>query len=160
MPPLWHPAGYCIRYVCVTHSCVCCHNFSVLQVCKQHVLHPYNIQEAAAHQDECGGLAAKLAKRVRDSSIECGICLEKVCGFLPAGSPGLGPGPASLLCSPCQPAAVVAGCTIYAPTHHTLFYKSKENKKLPACSETSSPCCCRLPATRNQPPTNQPSNRS
>jgi hypothetical protein len=58
--------------------CFSCHNLSALQVCQQHVLHPYNVQEAQAHRDECGGLAAKLAKRVRDSSIECGICLEKV----------------------------------------------------------------------------------
>jgi len=48
------------------------------QVCQQHVLHPQNAKEAQAHRDECGDLAAKLAKRVRDSTIECGICLEKV----------------------------------------------------------------------------------
>lgn len=48
------------------------------QVCQQYVLHPHNATEAQAHRDECGDLAAKLAKRVRDSTIECGICLEKV----------------------------------------------------------------------------------
>lgn len=49
-----------------------------LQVCKQHAIHPHNPKEAEAHREDCGELAAKLAKRVRDSSIECGICLEKV----------------------------------------------------------------------------------
>jgi hypothetical protein len=42
------------------------------------VLPPHDPQAAQAHVDECTELAAKLAKRVRDSSIECGICLEKV----------------------------------------------------------------------------------
>jgi hypothetical protein len=49
-----------------------------MQVCKQFVLSPHDPQAAQAHVDECSELAAKLAKRVRDSSIECGICLEKV----------------------------------------------------------------------------------
>lgn len=50
----------------------------LLQVCKQHAIHPHNPQEAAAHRNDCSELSAKLAKRVRDSTIECGICLEKV----------------------------------------------------------------------------------
>jgi hypothetical protein len=48
------------------------------QVCNQHVIHPNDAKKAQTHRDECSALVAKLAKRVRDSSIECGICLEKV----------------------------------------------------------------------------------
>ena len=42
------------------------------------MLHPYDAQKAEAHRSECSDLAAKLAKRVRDSSVECAICYEKV----------------------------------------------------------------------------------
>jgi E3 ubiquitin-protein ligase makorin len=48
------------------------------QVCNQHVIHPTDAKKAQAHRDDCRALVAKLARRVRDSSIECGICLEKV----------------------------------------------------------------------------------
>lgn len=42
------------------------------------MLNPDDPQQALQHKQECAELAAKLAKRVRDSAMECGICFEKV----------------------------------------------------------------------------------
>lgn len=51
---------------------------ALAQVCEQYALHPYDQAAAAAHASECAANAARLAKRLADGAIECGICLERV----------------------------------------------------------------------------------
>lgn len=56
------------------NMCVCV----LLQYCHQRVLNPTDARAAADHTALCSRLAANITKRLKDSQIECAICLEKV----------------------------------------------------------------------------------
>ncbi|KAK9828000.1 hypothetical protein WJX81_007535 [Elliptochloris bilobata] len=74
-------AGLCGAYTlsgrCGKRACHLVHG-TVCPSCGKWALHPYNVEEAARHADECAARHERLAAAARSADIECAICLERV----------------------------------------------------------------------------------